>query len=257
MNRLRSLYHAVPLCAALLAPEAFAIPAAVQDFEDGSTQGWTAGGGPLGGVPLAPPTVVSGGAGGAADDYLQVTSTGGSGPGSRLSAINPAAWSGNYAGAGLTSIGMDLRNFGPSDLYIRLLLEDLSDLGQVSYAITAAVFLPSGSGWTDVNFSVAAADLIELQGDPAALLESVTHLRILGSGDQDWLFSPGAQPAVIATLGVDNITPNVFGDGDGGNGVPLPSTGWLVSLGLLSAAGLARQRRQAACRADPGSLPAS
>ncbi|MGK2952373.1 MAG: hypothetical protein ACSLEZ_08320 [Thiobacillus sp.] len=140
--------------------------AAVQDFEDGTTQGWTAGGGPLGGVPLAPPTVVSGGAGGAQDDFLQVTSLGGSGPGSTRSTVNPAAWGGDCTDAGLATIGMDLRNFGAADLYIRLLLEDLSDLG-----------------------------------DGAALLKSATRLRILGSEFPGRLLAPGLQPPVAATLG--------------------------------------------------------
>ncbi len=222
------------VCAALFAGPALAIPTAVQDFEDGTTQGWTAGGGPIGGVPLAPPTVVSGGAGGADDDFLQVTATGSAGPGSRLAAINPSAWAGNYSSAGLTTIGMDLRNFGATDLYIRLLIEDLTDLPQARYAITDALFLPAGGDWTDASFSVAAADLIALEGDVAAILSSVTHLRILGSADPNWLFAPGNQPPVNAILGVDNITPNVFADGgNGGNEVPEPSTAWLVALGLL------------------------
>jgi len=251
MIQSKSVGLAALLSAALLAPPAFALPAAVQDFEDGTTQGWTAGGGPLGGVPPAPPTVVSGGAGGAADDYLRVTASGGAGPGSKLSAINPTAWGGNYTDAGLTMIDMDLANFGTTDLYIRLLLEDLSDLNNVIYATTAAFFLPSGSGWMDASFSVAAADLIALEGDLAELLESVTNIRILGSGDPDWLFAPGLQPSVVATLGVDNITPNVFGDGgdgDGDNEIPEPSTGWMLLAGLVAARALARNRPSSAAR---------
>ena len=77
-----------------------------------------------------------------------------------------------------------------------------------------------------------------------AVLASVTHLRILGSADPDWLFLPGSQPSVTAILGVDNITPNVFEDdvnGNGGNEVPEPSSAWLVALGLL---GLVRMGRK-------------
>jgi hypothetical protein len=90
--------------------------------------------------------------------------------------------------------------------------------------------------------AVAAADLIALEGDVAALLASVTSIRILGSADPDWLFAPGLQPSVVATLGVDNITPNVFVDDDGVNEVPEPTTGWLVAVGVLAA--LRRKRKR-------------
>ena len=247
MIQSKAIVLAASLSAALLAPPAFAIPAAVQDFEDGTAEGWTFGGGP-GGVPSTPQTVASGGAGGADDEYMRLTSNGTSGPGSKLSAINASAWGGNYTDAGLTTIDMDLRNFGASDLYVRLLLLDLSGLPQALYAITDAVFLPSGGDWTAVTFSVTAADLIALEGDPAALLQSVTELRILGSADPNWLFKPGEQPSVTAVLGVDNITPNVFGDGDGDNEVPEPSTGWLLVAGLVAATARARNRLSSAAR---------
>jgi hypothetical protein len=233
----RSVFVAAPLCAALISPVAIAIPAAVQDFEDGTTLGWTAGGGPVGGTPLAGPTVVPGGMGGAADDFLRLTAVGDFGPGSRLSAINRTSWSGDYTAAGLTTIGMRLGNFGVTDLYIRLLIEDLTGLAQIRYAITDAVFLPSASGWMNAGFSVAPADLTSLQGDITALLASVTQIRILGSADPDWLFSPGLQPSVNATLGVDDIAPNVFGQGDGVNDLPEPAIGWLLALGLIGALG--------------------
>lgn len=243
MNKYKSVVLAASLCTALLAPPAIAIPEAVQDFEDGTAEGWTFGGGPLG-VPSTPQPIVSGGAGGADDQFMQITSTGSSGPGSKLAAINPTAWGGNYTDAGLTTIAMDLRNFGATDLYIRLLIEDLSELPQARYAITDAIFLPSGGDWTNASFSVAAADLTALAGDVTTVLASVTHLRILGSADPDWLFSPGTQPSVAAVLGVDNITPNVFGDdgnGNGGNEVPEPSTAWLIALGLLGVVRMGRK----------------
>jgi hypothetical protein len=234
----RLIFLASSLCACLLATPAEAIPTALQDFEDGSTQGWTVGGFfPIGSHP-APPTVMSGGPGGATDKYLQLTAVGGSGPGSKLSAHNAGAWSGNFAAAGLTTIGMDLRNFGATDLYIRLVLEDLTDLANPHYSITDAVFLPVGSGWISGSFSVDVPDLIQLQGDIGALLQSVTRMRIVGNGDPNALFTPFSQPSVTALLGVDNIRPNVFGGpggGNGGHGVPEPPSSWLLPLGLLAA----------------------
>lgn len=252
MIQFQVVIRAASLCAALLAPPAFAIPAAVQDFEDGTAEGWTFGGGPSG-LPSTPQTVVSGGAGGLSDEYMRVTSTGGSGPGSNLSAINADVWGGNYTDAGLTTIGMDLLNLGATDLYIRLLLLDLSDPLTAVYAITYAVFLPSGGAWTAASFSVAGADLIALEGDVSALLQSVTQIRIVGSSDPNWLFSPGQQPPVVAVLGVDNIMPNVFGDDGGNNQVPEPSTSWLVAIGMLAALRRVRAaKRTSVIRASAG-----
>lgn len=227
-------------CLGLL-PAAFALPVSVQDFEDGSTQGWTAGGGPGGAVPLFPPAVATGGPAGPADQHLRIRSIGGSGAGSQLTAINRDGWDGDYLAAGLTQVTADLRNFGPGDLYVRLVLIDFDNQ---RHASTGAVFLASGGGWTDGVFSLAAADLIAGQGAVADLLASVTELRIWAAGDPDALYLPGfSSPGVVAELGVDNLTPNVF-DGGGGT-VAAPPTAALALLGLLAVAG-ARPRRASA-----------
>ena len=81
----------------------------VDNFEDGTTQGWVVG--LLGAPSPAPPqNIPNGGPLGAGDNYLQLTSVGGSGAGNRLVVINLAQWAGNYTAAGVTFIGMDLRN---------------------------------------------------------------------------------------------------------------------------------------------------
>jgi len=55
---------------------------------------------------------------------MLVTGLGGAGPGSRIAVINTAQWSGNYLTSGVSSIGIDLKNFGNTDLTVRLLFED-------------------------------------------------------------------------------------------------------------------------------------
>jgi hypothetical protein len=90
----------------------------IQTFDD--PHGWVIGLGPIVGVPTPVP-VALGGPGGPADPYLSLVSTGGSGPGSRLSAQNFAEWSGDYLTAGINELQMDARNFGPEDLSVRLL----------------------------------------------------------------------------------------------------------------------------------------
>ena len=112
--------------AALTAALIFAVPVSalsvgqIDTFQDGTTQGWHVGGGPN--LPEAfPPVIPDGGPNGSGDQFLQVESTGGAGPGSRLSVLNTSQWAGNYVAASITAIAMDVRNFGPEDLSLRLL----------------------------------------------------------------------------------------------------------------------------------------
>lgn len=239
------MLNTVTSLALLLAPAAWAIPTAVQDFEGGTTQGWTAGGGPTGAVPFVVPAVVPGGPDGPADHFLRIVSEAGAGSrGNSLMAINRDAWDGDYLAAGLTSVTADLRNFGVTDLYVRLLVVDVDNN---RFASTGAVFLPAGSDWRAGAFSLAPGDLLAGLGAVDDLLQSVTELRIWGTSDPNSVFRPGDNRlnAVSGVLGVDNLVPNVFGDGNGGgsNGaVPAPATAWLALLGLVGAAGAARRR---------------
>jgi hypothetical protein len=207
------------------------------DFEDGTTQGWLAG--LLGATHPAPPTnVASGGPLGAGDNYLQVTSLGGLGPGSRLTVLNFAAqWAGDYAGTGISTIAMDLRNLGSTDLNIRLYLENPMGGPPTDEAITSARMLAAGGGWTHVEFAVDAASLIGLLGDVNTLLSDVTVLRIFNSLDETF---PGAP--VIAMLGVDNITAAAD------HAVPEPPTWNLLTLAMLAWVSLHLRRRHGLAR---------
>ena len=194
-------------------------------FQDGTTQNWFAGGGPLGQVPPAPPTVVAGGPGGAGDMFLQITANGGAGPGSRLTAMNAVQWAGDYTGAGLTRIELDLINLGAADLSIRLLFEDPTVGPPQNTAVTTFVaFLPVGSGWMHFGFDIEAADLTALTGDAATLLGQTSLLRIIHSP------SPALAVPVAGVLGVDNIQGNADLDG-----VPISEPGNLsaLAIGLL------------------------
>ena len=172
-------------------------------FDSGTTENWTAGGGPNGGTPPVPPEVApDGGPGGAGDEFLEITGVGGNGPGSRLTAMNILAqWAGNYLAAGVGAIGMDLRNLGDSDLTIRLLFEDPIPGPPANEAVTTTGFLlPTGTGWTHVIFPIAPADLTPLLGDATTVLGNTTVLRILHSP------SPTEAVPIAGVLGVDNIT---------------------------------------------------
>jgi hypothetical protein len=229
MKTMRAMRAAAAVViAAVCSAPAFALaPGAIQDFEDGTTQGWVVG--LLGAPHPAPPlNVPSGGPAGADDNYLRLQSSGGAGAGNRLVAINLGDFAGDYLGLGVARIGMDLRNEGNNDLSLRLYLENPRGGPPTDDAITPAFALPAGGGWVHAEFAVDAASLIALAGDVNALLGDVTALRMLhGSADG----FPGE--AIAAQLGVDNIV--ALRD------VPEPPVAGLAALALI---GLAASRRR-------------
>lgn len=200
----------------------------IDTFSDGTTQGWGAGGGPVGSFPPVPPAVVDGGPGGAGDKFLQITANGSAGPGGRLVAMNTLGqWSGDYTGPGISGIAMHLKNLGSTDLTVRLYFEDPIPGPPLNEAVTGGAFLQAGSNWTHVVFQVSPASLTVLQGSAATLLGNTRVLRIY-SGGADFPPDP-----VVAVLGVDNI-----------QAVPEPASVALMLGGLVAVAGVAARRRR-------------
>jgi hypothetical protein len=197
-------------------------------FEDGTTQNWVVG--LLGAPHPAPPqNIPTGGPAGAGDNFLLLTAIGGSGAGNRLTVINATQWTGNFVAAGIDHITMAVNNLGSSDLALRLLFEDSMGGPPTNAAFsTDAVSVPSGSGWMPVVFPITPADLTAELGDVTAALTNSTIMRLYHSPAPGF---PG--PAVVASLGVDNITAAA---------VPVPVSALLFSSGL--AAMLFRQRRK-------------
>ncbi|MBI5585777.1 MAG: VCBS repeat-containing protein [Deltaproteobacteria bacterium] len=176
----------------------------VDDFEDGTTQNWVIG--LRGGVHPAPPAnVPSGGPAGEGDHYLLLTSLANEPAGNRLAVINLNQWVGNYLGAEVNFLTMDVRNFGPTDLHLRILVEDPEagiETAPTHIAVsTEAVFVPVSGNWTRVTFSMDPGQFTALKGDAGAALSNVDELRIFHSPTPT--FPP---PTVDAQLGVDNIT---------------------------------------------------
>lgn len=188
------------LLSATAGPARAVVPGQVDDFEDGTTQGWTAS--LLGSTHPAPPTnATGGGPGGSEDNYLLVTSFGGSGPGSRLVALNPVQWAGDYHGQDIRIVRMRLRNLGTTDLQIRLLFEDPLVGPPTNVALTAASQpLPAGGGWVTAEFPIAPSDLIAVSGTAEAALSSATVLRIFHGTAA--VFPPDP---IAGMLGIDMI----------------------------------------------------
>lgn len=203
----------------------------VDTFESGTTEGWVVGVGTGPAHPSPPENVPTGGPAGADDAYLVLRAVGGSGAGSRLTVLNLTQWGGNYPAAGVTAIAMDVVNLGPTDLFLRVLLENPVAGPPTAAAYSAVpILLPAGGGWTSVVFPLAASDLLAEVGTVEAALASATVLRIFHGAADDFPGEP-----VVTTLGVDNV-----------RAVPEPGVAALLGAGM---AGLALRRAGVSRRA--------
>lgn len=188
----------------------------VDDFEDGSNMNW--GGG------SSPTNIPGGGPAGAGDYYLQLSAFGGSGPGSRLGSYNDFQWAGNYTAAGVTSIDADLKNFGATDLHLRLMFFGSGG----NFTSTLPIVVQPDGLWHHVTFPVTPADLTAVDGGIDANATLADNARLLirhQSGAPGGTFDG---TPVLGQLGLDNI-----------EALPEPGT-----IGLLVLGGLLLRRRR-------------
>jgi hypothetical protein len=181
----------------------------IDDFENGTLQGWEAGSH----NPHGPTNVLSGGPIGVGDNYLRFASDG-AGPGGRLVGFNSERWEGDYLEAGVTSIRMQVNNLGTTNLLLRLIL-----IGAGSLTTASPVNVAAGSGWTTVSFSLAPANLIGSSYD--TVLSGVSELNLVHSPNV--VGHRTGTPNIAAQLGIDNVT-----------AVPEPTTLVLAALGFAA-----------------------
>jgi hypothetical protein len=194
----------------------------LDNFEDGTLQSWQ-NGAPANPNPAT--NITSGGPTGVNDNFLRLTSNGGS-AGGKLVVFNTDQWAGNYVAAGVNSIQMQVNNLGNTALDLRLVLNDTTHAQ--SLGTLAHVNVPAGSGWNTVSFSLAPANLTG--GDYATVMQSVTDLSLAHSPVPITIRS--SSPNLVAQLGVDNMT-----------AVPEPGAVWLAAAGLVATALAGRGRR--------------
>ena len=183
----------LPLLLALLSmlgiSEASGKTLQVDDFQDGTTQGWKSGAA----NPNPPLWEPSGGPEGPGDGYLRIESNGADGSGGNLVAFNTDQWAGDYTAAGIVAVRAELRNLGDTDLVIRLLIEGSGG----SFLTAAAASLPAGGGW---QRAVWPTRPLSGGGNPGQVLSGVTKLRILHAPTSE------ATEPLVAVLGVDDVT---------------------------------------------------
>jgi hypothetical protein len=242
MRRLRSVVSAFAfLILVFTASRADAIPIVVDTFEDGTTMGWFV---PDPTNPVPPENVATGGPAGAGDSYLELESTGQPGPGGRLSVLNESQWTGNYLAAGIIAIAMDVNNFGPDEVTLRLLFEDFDAPGPPANLVTTLtdIVVPANSGWMSIVFDLSAANLIALLGSVDEALSEVDVLRLFHNPDATFPGPPIGPPRVAVTLGVDNIRAI--------RQVPEPATAALLVGGMAAALLRARRSRRTKATKD-------
>jgi hypothetical protein len=184
----------------------------IDDFEDGTMQNWVEGGP----SPNPPFNIADGGPGGAGDNYLSLTASGGSGPGSRQIMFNRVQWRGNFISAGVDTVSAMMANFGAAPVTMRVAIE--GDFGQ-RYASTIGQVLPADGVWYPVSFDLTASGMTQVGGTHVLpiVLSNVNEFRILASAAPSYLGD-----AIVSSVGVDDIA-----------AVPEPASLGLLALGAV------------------------
>lgn len=195
----------------------------VDGFEDGTLRDWQNGGSRN---PNPATNIPSGGPGGVGDHFLRITSNGLAGAGGKLVVFNGSQWAGDYLGAGVDAIRLQLNNTGATGLSMRLILIDALD-GQ-NLTTSAPVDLPAGGGWTTVMFPLTPANLSG--GAFGTVMGRVTELDLVHS--PSLISDRSSAPNIAAQLGVDDVT-----------AVPEPGAAGSAAAALAAVACLRRRRR--------------
>ncbi|HEX5175523.1 MAG TPA: hypothetical protein VFV83_00765, partial [Chthoniobacteraceae bacterium] len=197
----------------------------LDDFQTGP-DGWQSGMGP-GNVSL------EGGPAGDGDGFLEVNANGDFGPFSKLTIFNIQQWTGNFDLAGVRGIEIDFKNFGTSNLSMRLAFKELTGGG--GYVSSEPFVVEPEGDWHHARFDLTASAFASVgaQLSFANELKNVSELRIIHhrapvpnslNGDTE-----------AASVGIDNI-----------RAVPEPSSAVLaLSAGTVMVYRRQRKKRRA------------
>lgn len=180
-------------------------------FADGQAHGW--------GSPNASVTQV-GGADGASDPYLSVTSDG-SGQGGSLAVHNTSSWIGDWQTAGVSGVTMFVKNPNLVQLEVRIVLFDGLTLAR--WTSTTAALIPANSGWVAASFSTAEANLTRVRGSSSysSVIQHVNRFMVRHDAGTP---TDGGTP-IVGVMGLDNI-----------RAVPEPASIATLAFGVFIAA---------------------
>jgi hypothetical protein len=173
----------------------------VDDFQDGTTQGW------LGATVEA---IADAGPNGAGDTALRASATGAPlGPNGKLIVYNNGngdPWTGNWAAAGVVQIALDVRNPNAFPLTMRLAIAGPDGFfggGGGDTHSTDGISVAGDNAWHSITFGVLADNFTPLDlmyPDVAAALAHVTHFRVLHHPEHSFVGE-----AIDADFIIDNI----------------------------------------------------
>ncbi|MGI9203971.1 MAG: hypothetical protein ACR2Q3_08170, partial [Woeseiaceae bacterium] len=168
----------------------------VDDFEDGTEQGWNEGGT----SPNPPFNVPDGGPDDIDDNFLRNDSSGNFGAGGKMAMFNTTQWAGDYVAAGIAEIRLDVRVISGPNANIRVGFQ--STVGE-RYVSSLAVSVPSDGEWHSIVLPIEAPDLSQVGGVTSynSVMTGVTQFRIFSSAGLQW---QGDQ--LVMSLGVDNVS---------------------------------------------------
>ena len=197
----------------------------IDDFQDGTNQGWTVGAG------IDPIAVADAGPDGTGDFALRAQSSGApSGANSRLAMFGDATWDGDYTAAGITALRLDLNNAGANEISLRAVIRSFTT-GEAW--VSDPVIVQGFSGWFVAEISLLADDLVPASDnssnavDPDGTLASVSSLKLLhATGPTERAFND----PILADLFLDNI-----------EAVPEPASA-TTALGALATLAWLRRR---------------
>lgn len=162
------------------------------DFQDGTIQEWG------GGTNL---TNEAGGPGGSTDRFLRSETSAIGGSGSHLALYHFVNdWRGDYTTAGVSAIGVAMRNLGTSPLEMRVVLFS----GTTKWTSTVSTVLPVGGDWQNVQFNLNTASLTRVSGNLSLASTLGNVERLMFRHDPGTPSSSGVASAGV--VGVDNIT---------------------------------------------------
>lgn len=187
----------------LVSVYSYQINAQINDFEDGTTQGWSK----MVCSKNQPLNSIENGRIGVSDNYLKVIGDGSKGVGSRLELINTnPEWIGEFSE---NYLGFYAKNPSDKDLDLRLVIKGVDG---TQICTSAAIHILANSNWIRYSFNLEpenAFSVVRGKGSVEDVLLNVKEVRILHNPKATYYAS-----SIEAALHIDEITRMILDVGE-------------------------------------------